>query len=228
MTSLAPAPDPAPPSPTWTGIDSYRIVSCCLGLVLLVSAALKWKQLADGSFDDGLFSSPWFGLALVQLELGLGLALCAGLYPRVFRVLAVACFSCYLVVALHGALTGAPSCGCFGKVRVAPWVMVGFDLVSLAALLLLAPRPEPLGERPFSVRALLVLGLFLAAGAGAALTVPLREPVLVPSPFEVHLEPEGNGRFAEATVWLENTSPAEIEIASVQTSCHCVHVALEA
>ena len=59
-----------------------RIVLALLGLVLFGASVLKGHELATGPVaEDGLLTSRWFLVGLVELELALGLWLIVGLYP---------------------------------------------------------------------------------------------------------------------------------------------------
>jgi hypothetical protein len=94
---------------------SKRLVPAVLGLVLLVAAALKTHQLAvESNPESSLIPSHWFRIGLVELELGLGLGLLLGIYPRQIRLAAVICFTTFAAVALQQALAGKACCSYFG------------------------------------------------------------------------------------------------------------------
>ena len=181
-------------------VTPYDVVRIVLGLILLTAAALKGHQLATGPVaETSLFTSRWFLIGVVELELFFGLWLLSGLYPRRTWQAALVCFSAFACVSLYKALSGEATCGCFGRVPVNPWYTLVLDLAAAAALVLCRPArraktsPLPLsgegpgvragasllqvlGEGP-GVRVCLgtrlgwVLGIFLAAGIPAALAM---------------------------------------------------------
>lgn len=139
----------------------YDAVRIALGLLLLVAAALKGYQLAtepvlaphvDGPWWatglTALLASRWLLLGAVEFELFFGLWLLAGLYPRQTRALAIGCFALFAAVSLFKALSGAASCGCFGKVAVSPWLTLALDIFAAVVLLLVRFRAEPEMRRP--------------------------------------------------------------------------------
>jgi hypothetical protein len=106
-----------------------------LGSVLLAAAALKAHQFAFGAIaESSLFTSRWFLIGLIELELALGLGLLLGLYPRQARFAALACFTTFGVVSLQQALAGRASCSCFGALNVRPWYTFLFDVAAVVAL----------------------------------------------------------------------------------------------
>lgn len=112
-----------------------RGVPFFLGAVLLTASAFKMHQLATGpTTEDSLLTSRWFLIALVEAELALGLFLLIGAYPKQARHAALAAFTAFSLMSLYHALTGAASCGCFGKLHISPWSTLLFDLLAAAAL----------------------------------------------------------------------------------------------
>jgi hypothetical protein len=75
----------------------------------------------------------------VEFEIVLGLWLVSGLYKRLAWAAALACFCFFSCVTLYKALSGASSCGCFGKVEVNPWYTLILDVSAVAALLIFRP-----------------------------------------------------------------------------------------
>jgi hypothetical protein len=77
----------------------------------------------------------------------------------------------YAAFALSKALSGAASCGCFGRVAVNPWVTFSLDLAALPAALLVARQAAepPLRRRflvPRAALGLAVLGVGLPGFLG--------------------------------------------------------------
>jgi thiol-disulfide isomerase/thioredoxin len=127
------------------GIDlrsriGYDVIRILLGLILLTAAALKGHELVTGpTANQGLLTSRWFLITLVECEFVFGLWLLSGLYPIPTRRLALLCFGTFSLVTLYKALSGAESCGCFGKLPVNPWVTFVLDASAVAALLKFRP-----------------------------------------------------------------------------------------
>lgn len=112
-----------------------RLTLALLGLMLLVASALKGYELATSSVaETGFLTSRWFLIGQVEWELGLGLWLLSGFYPRAARMVALTCFIAFLGESLHQGLSGQTSCGCFGKVSVNPWLTLGLDSAAIIAL----------------------------------------------------------------------------------------------
>ncbi|MFV1965060.1 MAG: MauE/DoxX family redox-associated membrane protein [Pirellulaceae bacterium] len=110
-------------------VEGATLLRALLGVVLLIAAALKaWQLSTEPVAEDGLLTSRGFLIALVEFELLFGLCLLFGLVPRVTWPIAMLCFVGFSCVALYKALSGAASCGCFGKVEVNPWYTFAFDV----------------------------------------------------------------------------------------------------
>jgi hypothetical protein len=128
----------------WTVHDAVRVV---LGVLLLVAAGLKGYQLAtEPVLGDGILNSPWLLIGVVEFEIFFGLWLIAGLYPKWTWVAACGCFTLFAGVSLFKALSGAASCGCFGRMQVNPWYTVALDALAVATLLVFRPRAKTAPE----------------------------------------------------------------------------------
>jgi hypothetical protein len=203
------------------------VLAILLGLVLLTATVLKGYQIVTETVPGrGAFSSQWFLLGVVGFELGLGLWLLAGLHPASTRWVTLACFGCYLGVALNQVWSGEVSCGCLGKVAVTPQYMLIFDLVAIAALWV----TRPAGSRTFRSfprpLALCLLLLLLAGATGAIIVKRTKPPGLVPTPQQLDLGAISQGGRREQTFWLTNRGSSLIEVATVKTTCPCVRVEL--
>lgn len=116
---------------------SFRIVRIALGLFLLTAAVLKFQDYSLDSVGRSAFlSSARLYVAVLVAEAGLGLWLLTGRAARALWLTAFLFFLGLAFVSLHLALTGHPSCGCFGKWMVSPWYSFGLDLLAVAALTL--------------------------------------------------------------------------------------------
>jgi len=146
---------------------SHTLVFRALGLVLLVAAGLKGHELAlDPLADDSFLASPRLQIALVELEILLGLWLLSGLARRGAWVAALGFFIAVAGVSLYMALAGQTSCGCFGRLTVNPWLSFAFDGTAVAALVIWRPLCSQ-GQPAAWLRGVLRIGL----GTGAFLTL---------------------------------------------------------
>lgn len=86
-----------------TGFDAVRIP---LGVVLLIAAILKAQEL---TFRPVVETSPltltWLLMAVVEIEILLGVWLLAGFFPRALRWAALAWFTLLLCVSIWRAAT---------------------------------------------------------------------------------------------------------------------------
>ncbi len=130
------------------------------GLFLLGASVLKIHQLlTEPVISKGFWESWEFFLIQIPLELGLGVWLVSGLFRKAAWLLAVLAFGLFIGVTLQKGLTGAESCGCFGRVHVNPWVTLSAVDIPLFVLLLffqpkglkLLPPPWPAAKHFFGV-----------------------------------------------------------------------------
>jgi thiol-disulfide isomerase/thioredoxin len=187
------------------------IVLKVLGLLLLTAAVLKGHELLTvPTTNKDLWSWRPFLILQVEFELAVGIWLLSGVFKRLAWLAALACFSLFCCVTLYKGLTGAASCGCFGRVHVNPWItLLAIDLPAVVALSLF----HPIGllipilsfpRRRESIRGAIGNSLKLVATssrswatAGFTLAVlstttpilALNKPALATSTYEV-LEPE--------------------------------------
>jgi hypothetical protein len=122
------------------GGRGWSRVRICLGLLLVVAAAMKTHQLGTQPLlHGGLLDNRWLLMALVEGELALAIWLLSGVRPRASWTASVVCFSGFALVAVAKGLSGASSCGCFGAVAVNPWWILVLDVAVVAALLVFRP-----------------------------------------------------------------------------------------
>lgn len=119
----------------------------CVGLALLLLVAALFK-----AFELVSYPAAWSrlvpGMALVWLELLFGVWLIFGSRGIWTWRVAVGCFSVFALAAAYKGVSGAESCGCFGRVRVSPWLMLGIDVMAVVVLLLHPPRATNSSRRP--------------------------------------------------------------------------------
>jgi hypothetical protein len=182
----------------------------------LIAAALKSERIAYGSATP---AGP-FTLALVAVEMWLGLALVGGLHPTKSRWMALVLFSCFLAVSTYQAIAGAKSCACFGRLSTAPAFVAVFDLGALVGLVFWRPaRVIRSGER-YAGFAIVVLlsgaGVLVVSNAAARFN-----PVLdSPSPVDLGtVRPDSRHRVV---LQLHNSSSVPVTVSRFETSCHCL------
>lgn len=169
----------------WHQLHSWTVLSVMLGLSLLTAVALKGYEIATSELlEDGLLTSRWFLILVVEWETFFSLWLLGGFYlcyPRTTRWVALLYFFTLFVVALDSALRGRASCPCFGKAIIPPWVAAMFDL---AVLFLVAVVPVPLafGKVQQRYQWLGLAGVFSAFGLMSLITMEdYSTPGVVPS-----------------------------------------------
>lgn len=140
-----------------------RLIRWSLGALLLAAAALKAHDLATGPLvGEGIWANRWLMALLVEAEAALGLWLLSGLFPVLAVYVTAACFLLYAGFAISKALSGAHSCGCFGRVPVNPWITLALDLVAAPAAFCAGRFSAPLRRQITLRRALLWSTLCLA------------------------------------------------------------------
>jgi hypothetical protein len=151
-----------PPSlPSWIHFVVFR----WLGLLLLVAAGLKLHGLAvEPVAHVGPFSAPEFQVALIAVEVLLGLWLLWGRHPIGAWLTTLAAFTVFAGASFYLAWIGQSSCGCFGRLSVSPWYSFAIDLAALAALLVGRPDLQPLHQQPRQT----LSGAVLLIGKGLA------------------------------------------------------------
>lgn len=153
--------------------QAYDAVRVVLALLLLAAAGLKGYALATGPVaEEGLLTSRWFLIAVVEGELLLGLWLVSGLWAKAGWGVALACFGGFAVVSLYKASIGEGSCGCFGQAQVSPWFMLGLDIAAITALVLFRPgiqSASPDSARRWRFASATVLALLIGVPGGLAM-----------------------------------------------------------
>ena len=156
----------------------FDVVRIALAAILLTAAALKGHQLAtEPVAGKDIFSYRWPLMAQVEFEIVLGAWLLSGLFRRLAWAATLACFVFFCGVTLYKALSGAASCGCFGRVQVSPWYTLILDVWGVAALLVFPPKAAPAAPRRNSRRRLLAAGLpTLLVGVPAGVAMGSYQP----------------------------------------------------
>lgn len=119
-----------------------HIITVVTGLVLIVTASLKIHQLlTEPIISKGFWESWLFFVVQIPLELGLGIWLVSGLFRKAAWMIAVFAFGLFILVTLQKGLAGAESCGCFGRVKVNPWITFSvIDIPIFLGLVIFRPK----------------------------------------------------------------------------------------
>lgn len=112
-----------------------------IGLVLVVAALLKWHGWSiDPVRPTGVFSHQAVQTVIVFVELCFGAWFLSSIQRTGAWLCATVMFMFFACVSFSQGWTGEASCGCFGSVKVNPWISFTFDV--LIVVLLLAARPS--------------------------------------------------------------------------------------
>ncbi|MGO8697226.1 MAG: MauE/DoxX family redox-associated membrane protein, partial [Limisphaerales bacterium] len=140
------------------------------------AAGLKGYQLAtEPLLGTGFLDSRWLLTMTVEFELLFGLWLLANLWPKLSWAAAMGCFSLFTCVSFYKALSGYPTCGCFGRLPVNPWWTATLDLVVIFSLLRWQPKGEDalfairLGQLRLRAVGVLAVWLFIAVPTAIAI-----------------------------------------------------------
>ena len=104
-----------------------------------MAATLKIRQLATEAAAGALHGSRWLQAGLIGYELFIAAWLLSGFRPQWCRRVCVVTFSGFAGFSLSLVLSAAPSCGCFGQVRVSPWMALTLDMILVLLLWLGKP-----------------------------------------------------------------------------------------
>ena len=123
-------------------ISAGDVVLKALGLLLLTAAVLKGHELLTVPVaNKDIWSWRPFLIFQVEFELAMGIWLLSGVFKRLAWLAGLLCFGLFCCVTLYKGLSGAASCGCFGRVHVNPWItLLAIDLPAVIALSLFHPK----------------------------------------------------------------------------------------
>lgn len=128
---------------------SYALVARLLAAVLLLAAGLKIIGLrSEPVAAAGIFSTPEFQVALVEIEIVLAIWLWSGVRPVLSWLVALVTFTGFAAASFYLAWIGQSSCGCFGSLHVNPWFTLTLDSAILIGLALGRPDLAPLWANP--------------------------------------------------------------------------------
>lgn len=124
-------PQSAPRRRTFT-----RIFCALISALLLLAACTKAIEIAGvaGAGAGSVVTLSWIMLVVI-FELILAIWLAAGVYTRPLWFVTTGAFSVFFVVTGGMGLSMVETCGCFGAVRVNPWLTATVDLLILIGLI---------------------------------------------------------------------------------------------
>jgi len=171
-----------------------------LGMLLLTAAILKsWQLLSEPVASTDIWSNRNFLIFTVEFELALGIWLLSDIFKKLAWLAALVCFVMFSVITLYKGISGADSCGCFGSVKVNPWItLFAIDAPASLALIFFRPKEVTLSHirKPFELlkplpSRLYFVSIFILGIITLVVTLPvlaLNEPAKVTQSYEV-LEP---------------------------------------
>ena len=184
-----------------------RVAALLIAGLLLVTAALKVASPAESAtLAVAYHVPPLLTAVVVQAELALAVLLLFGLWPRKTLLAAAGMFALFGAFSIYRGWAGYESCGCFGAIKVNPWITAALDgaMLILAAWGAWRSPAEPPHE---SKRLYLAGSAYALAGVLAAADMMAQAPVSAadagglvilepetwigkPFPLATHLAPE--------------------------------------
>jgi len=139
----------------------------------------------------------------------------------------MALFTVFSVVSAFSGFIGYSDCGCFGPIKVNPWVTFALDLTALA--LLFSVRPQFFTVRPIASFALLAgaailvsMGIVLAGSpVGDHLLAFFRgnKVYIVPAVSDFGCGPQGTTKTLRVNIINRSDSPVRIVGGTANCSC---------
>jgi hypothetical protein len=188
--------------------ERYRasLLPGIIGAVLLATAWLKVLAPAEAASVQSAYDIPyWLLVAGIQLELVIGLLLVGRVWTPWAWGAAVALFASFAGISLLRALAGLESCGCFGAIRVNPWVTLAIDVAILGGLWLGRRRffAEAKASGLPPTRGWIVACVVMAVGSLGMLTANRPERLMASTPL---LDDEGLV-ILEPSEWIGKPFP---------------------
>jgi hypothetical protein len=150
--------------------------------LLLIAATLKMYQLFTDPGLGVIHGSRWLQTALVEYELLLAIWLLSDVGLQWGRRIALVTFLGFGCYAFFLGISGASSCGCFGKVPVNPWWTFGLDAALVILLFVWKPRRVRDDFKPasgyvqFTARVFLVVAALFAVVGIPVFSFAVRSP----------------------------------------------------
>ena len=214
---------------TWRGYAQAG-VHAIAAVLLMAAALLKAYGLVAGPPEARPIAARVLELGLIEFELALAAMLLLGVMPLAARYLALMTFTAFALLSLRKAMSGSPSCGCFGPVDVDPRITAAVDGLIVVLLSVLGPpHPRP-AARPRPRRLVwkrlalggLVVVMIAAAGAAIYAAVPKRGLVVDGRGFHDFgaVAPDRAGHCEHVFI-VRNTASRPLRITAFNSSCGC-------
>lgn len=147
-------------------IFDYAVISRMVAAFLLFAGVMKFHEFLTLDYDQ---ISTLF-LMLAAGEILFAVWLIFGFYPKWSRLAVLFVFLVLANVAFSQALAEKASCGCFGRLPVMPWMVLGIDLAVVALLCFVPGVESPPSETRAFRRSLVVVAatVVLLSGVAAA------------------------------------------------------------
>jgi len=198
---------------------SILVVACYL------ISAVVFKIIGGGASEKSF--PPAVELLAIQSEVLIGVWLLTGRLRFISWVGAVALFLVLSLTSLTTAIRGYSDCGCFGPIRINPYITTVFNLFAL--LLLFVGRPEMASIRLWwailgSV-GLALVGMTTSAFADGALgdqfLAYLKRDLVYLSPSYKDIGSHPQGAVAKIQFGIVNKSNYPIKVIGGRVSCNC-------
>jgi hypothetical protein len=208
-----------------------------IGCIVLVAAGSKVFALVSGTVSDAPYaSSPRLDMAIIEIEVLLGLLLVSGRWEHLAWWFAFVFFVGAACVSGYLALQGVASCPCFGSLHVSPWISLTLDIVIIAMILLWRPALVAAESAAVPARLTFVrgaqvallfggLGLLLwsAAPGNSSSTWIFRDALSV----EPRLSSIGEGPRGEMRTFalsIRNNTDRPVRVVGGTYNCFCVAI----
>jgi len=205
----------------------WRRVSVVIVAIYLLTAVLL-KSLGKGTNENSL--SPAVQMLAMQAEVIVGAWLLIGRLRTISWLVASALFVVLTLVSASSALSGHSDCGCFGPVRVNPWITTCFNFTAILFLLF----GRPVCTQFSLVWSTVIVGTlsifsglvaFLANGIlGDRIMADLQGNLVYVSPSvaDIGVHPPGTVKTIRNKIFNRSTKPFRVIGGSV--SCNCTLV----
>jgi hypothetical protein len=214
-------------SPARVGRYAQVLVHGAAGTLLMTAALLKAYQLIAGPVEVRSLPARLLELGLIEFELILATMLLLDVLPLLAQYLALTAFTVFGVLSLRKAISGAPTCGCFGPVDIDPRITTAIDLVMVVLLAAIGPprpRSGTLSDRRWRRAGLVALVVLMLLAAGAAVFAAIPRRGLVVANGAVHdfgLVPADRAARCGHVFVIRNTASHPVRITGFDSSCGC-------
>ncbi len=191
------------------------------GVLLLLAAGLNWLS---PSYTDATFfavtNGPLHSVFLLA-ECLLGVSLLGRLLGGVEVILAAVAYAGFSTLNLWNGVSGAHTCGCFGSLRVNPWVMFAVDASLTTGLILNVFLPRPTFRVRWRWAAAVGVVFVVAAGlarTGTAqqLRASLGGPAVYLDPRTIDLGEHPAGTKVDVSARLHNRSSGSVRVVGLE------------